>query len=132
MINVSDITRSENLAKTHTFPLGSKVYIKYSGNEYWVDNESPTVVHAIKNKTPFFVVDLTRDCDGTPLYTLSLVDFPNNSYQDDFIDNQIFSDFFKTRQTDYGLSTHLAFVASDIKKMFICDCVSEDSISSSL
>lgn len=49
--------RENNLAKTHVIPLGSLVEINLDYNE--------------EHGCRLFVVEHSRDCDGTPLYTLS-------------------------------------------------------------
>lgn len=66
MMNVSDIVESNgksvkqnNLEQDHTIPLGSLVEILGS------DSDDDTGLR-------LFVVDHGRDCDGTPLYGLSL------------------------------------------------------------
>lgn len=64
VINVSDIVeangktiRQNNLEKQHAIPLGTLVEI----NADYLD------VHGVR----LFVVNYSRDCDGTPLYDLS-------------------------------------------------------------
>lgn len=66
MMNVSDIVESNgktvkqnNMAQSHTIPLGSLVEILGS------ENDDDTGLR-------LFVVHHGRDCDGTPLYGLSL------------------------------------------------------------
>jgi hypothetical protein len=53
--------RQNNLEKKHNIPLGSIVEITYNDS----DEEQNTFGLRL------FVVDHARDCDGTPLYTLS-------------------------------------------------------------
>lgn len=117
-----------NYCEKHKFPLGHKVFVKYEGNEYWVDNESPTIVMAVKNKAPFFIVEHTQDCDGTPLYTLSLLEFPKNTYRKDILDKIIFSDNLVSLGIEQEMSIQLALSTIEIKNMFIFDCISEESI----
>ena len=69
--NVGKI-KSENMKNSHNFPLLSRVKI-CNMNEDWISGESEEIQLAIKLRQPFFVSAQTRDCDGTPLYTLSLI-----------------------------------------------------------
>lgn len=69
MINVADIKnpntgktyREENHEKTHNIPLGTLVEVDFNDEGY----ENP------KKGLRMFVVEHNRDCDGTPLYSLS-------------------------------------------------------------
>lgn len=69
MINVADIKnpntgktyREENHEKTHNIPLGTLVEVDFNDDGY----EDP------KKGLRMFVVEHNRDCDGTPLYSLS-------------------------------------------------------------
>ena len=70
LINVADIIedngktiQENNLEKTHDIPLGSLVEIKYS---LWHGDGACEKIH-----TRLWVVRHDRDCDGTPLYSLS-------------------------------------------------------------
>lgn len=68
-INIADIVnpetgktyRQENLEKTHNIPLGVLVEVDFDDSYL----ESP------KSGLRLFVVSHDRDCDGTPLYSLS-------------------------------------------------------------
>jgi len=55
--------RENNLAKPHTIPLGTLVEVKF---DEWFGDGCCWKVHA-----RLFVVRHDRDCDGTPLYSLS-------------------------------------------------------------
>lgn len=70
IISVSDIVESNgktnkenNLSTQHTIPLRTLVEISYD-SEYEDDSEN-------KSGLRLFVVNHSRDCDGTPLYNLS-------------------------------------------------------------
>lgn len=70
MKNVSDMKekngktwKENNLAKTHKYPIDSLVEVKY---DTWFGGGACTKVHA-----RLFVFSHNRDCDGTPLYSLS-------------------------------------------------------------
>lgn len=55
--------KENNLERDHQIPIGSLVEVKY---DQWYGDGACRKVHA-----RLWVVDHTRDCDGTPLYTLS-------------------------------------------------------------
>lgn len=57
--------KENNLVKEHVIKLGSLVEITYEGNE--------------QQGVRLFVVNHSRDCDGTPLYDLSI----NKDYQEE-------------------------------------------------
>lgn len=70
LINVADIVeengktaRENNLEKAHSIPIGTIVEVKY---DKWHGDGVCEKVHA-----RLYVVDHGRDCDGTPLYSLS-------------------------------------------------------------
>lgn len=70
VINVSDIVeangktwRENNLAIKHSIPIGTLVEVKFDS---WFGEGACWKVHA-----RLWVVAHTRDCDGTPLYSLS-------------------------------------------------------------
>lgn len=70
LINVADIVeengktiRDNNLEKVHSIPIGTLVEVKY---DEWHDGGACEKVHA-----RLYVVSHDRDCDGTPLYSLS-------------------------------------------------------------
>tara|TARA_R100000656_G_scaffold104176_4_gene76399 strand:+ start:767 stop:1273 length:507 start_codon:yes stop_codon:yes gene_type:complete len=63
--------REHNMEKEHKFPLGSlvEVEVHHLGGGY---GEGPIKSDVdMKGTCRLFVVDQFRDCDGTPLYTLS-------------------------------------------------------------
>ena len=55
--------KENNLEKQHTIPLGALVEIK--------DDDSDCYPEDYRNGLRLFVVAHRRDCDGTPLYSLS-------------------------------------------------------------
>lgn len=57
-VNAADLFRDENMKMPHTIPIGSlvEVDLNYSSK------------HGVRG----FVVEHTRDCDGTPLYAIGL------------------------------------------------------------
>ena len=81
-VNISDLTnpesgksyREENNEKTHNIPLGTLVEIDFD------DSYLETPVKGLR----LFVVSHDRDCDGTPLYSLSFnkdwEEKPGNEY----------------------------------------------------
>jgi hypothetical protein len=71
-VNISDIVeangktiRQNNLEQKHKYPIGTLVEFEWDDNCSYGSSISPTTVKA-------FVCQLTRDCDGTPLYTMSM------------------------------------------------------------
>lgn len=69
-INVADIVeengktiRENNLEKVHDIPIGTLVEVKY---DEWFGDGACVKAHA-----RLWVVSHDRDCDGTPLYSLS-------------------------------------------------------------
>lgn len=70
-INIADLTnpetgktyRQENLEKKHTIPIGTLVEVKFDN---WFSGGACWKVHA-----RLWIVLHTRDCDGTPLYSIS-------------------------------------------------------------
>lgn len=78
--------KQNNLAKQHDIPLGTLVEITYK-SDYEDEEDS-------KFGLRLFVVNHSRDCDGTPLYDMS---FDKNSYKEfkqteEKIQNKDFSD----------------------------------------
>lgn len=70
IINVADIVeangktvRENNMELQHKIPLDSLVEVKY---DKWHGNGASEKIHA-----RLYVVQHSRDCDGTPMYTLS-------------------------------------------------------------
>lgn len=63
--------KENNLAKQHDIPLGTLVEITYK-SDYEDEEDS-------KYGLRLFVVNHSRDCDGTPLYDMS---FDKNSYKE--------------------------------------------------
>ena len=63
--------KENNLDKPHNIPIGTLVEVKY---DEWCGNGACLKVHA-----RLWVVKHTRDCDGTPLYTLSKRREPSNA-----------------------------------------------------
>jgi hypothetical protein len=55
--------RQNNLEKQHRFPVGTLVEVRF---DTWFGDGACWKVHA-----RLWVVEHTRDCDGTPLYSLS-------------------------------------------------------------
>ena len=55
--------KQNNLAKPHNIPIGTLVEVKF---DTWFGNGACWKVHA-----RLWVIEHTRDCDGTPLYSLS-------------------------------------------------------------
>lgn len=73
-INVADIVqdngktiRENNLARSHNIPIGTLVEVKY---DTWEGDGACLKVHA-----RLWVISHDRDCDGTPLYSLSNMPF---------------------------------------------------------
>jgi hypothetical protein len=70
LFNISDTMedngktiKENNLNIQHDIPIGTLVEVKF---DKWYGNGACMKVHA-----RLFIVEHTRDCDGTPLYTLS-------------------------------------------------------------
>lgn len=70
LVNFADIIeengktiRENNLEKTHDIPIGTLVEVKF---DEWHGNGACEKTHA-----RLWVVSHDRDCDGTPLYSLS-------------------------------------------------------------
>lgn len=70
LINIADIVenngrtiRQNNLSLKHNIPIGTLVEVTF---DTWFGDGACWKVHA-----RLFVVDHTRDCDGSPLYTIS-------------------------------------------------------------
>lgn len=58
MVFVADLYREENMKISHTIPLGTLVEVDLDYSEE----------HGVRG----FVVEHTRDCDGEPMYAISL------------------------------------------------------------
>ena len=65
--------RENNLEKEHQIPVGALVEITY---EDYADEEDPV------NGLRLYVVNHSRDCDGTPLYDLSFKLTAQKEYED--------------------------------------------------
>lgn len=57
-IFIPELMRPENMKKTHTIPIGTLVEVNLPSDE--------------KHGVRVFVIEHTRDCDGSPLYAISL------------------------------------------------------------
>ena len=58
IVYIPEIMRPENMKINHVIPIGTLVEVNLPSNE--------------KHGVPAFVVEHTRDCDGSPLYAISL------------------------------------------------------------
>ncbi len=83
--NVTPLFLDENMAIEHKFTKGQLV--KYITDHDYTEseiNEMKPIMQSLYSGMPFFVLEETRDCDGTPLYTLSIQPFESvqaiNSY----------------------------------------------------
>lgn len=92
LINISDIVctngrtiKEHNLEIKHNIPIGTLVEVKF---DEWFGDGACWKVHA-----RLFVVDHNRDCDGSPLYTLSHWQSPDIWK----LPGQAFSGFNETR-----------------------------------
>lgn len=77
VININDLTREENMKLKHDFAVGDRVLVNYDDEILGCIDIKESHVKCIKDKHPYFVVALNRDCDGTPLYTLSMCSLTN-------------------------------------------------------
>jgi hypothetical protein len=74
------------MAIKHCFALGSTVR--------YIDSEPPLEEDSLENRLllnakSLFVVSQDRDCDGTPLYTLSTLPFNSKQEAEDYILNEV-------------------------------------------
>ena len=73
--------RENNLAKRHKYPLGARVKVDVrvegSSDENRLNRDSCSVTPTL------YVVEHTRDCDGTPMYTYGTQPFPPAKGPDD-------------------------------------------------
>jgi len=82
--------RENNLEEKHNIPIGTLVEVKY---DKWYTNGA-----CYKRYDRLFVVKHTRDCDGTPLYSLANSrDYLKDYSQDAFLSNSFIKNSF------YGL-----------------------------
>lgn len=75
-INASQLFREENMKKEHQFIKGQLV--KYITEEDFEDTPfegNNAIEKTLYSGKPMFVLEQGRDCDGTPLYTLSTMPF---------------------------------------------------------
>lgn len=70
MLNANNLLREENQNKKHKYPLGTVVEVDLDITSS-VGKEAKV---SLKGTCTLYVVSHDRDCDGTPLYTVS--DFP--------------------------------------------------------
>ena len=76
IVNIADVPnpktgktpREENAAKSHTIPIGTLVEVKI---DYWHGDGACEKIHA-----RLWVVKHTRDCDQTPMYSISRMKDP--------------------------------------------------------
>lgn len=78
VINVSDLTREENLKKTHKFNIGSTV--AYTNGDILIEEDDSIERRNLLNSKSFFVIAQERDCDGSLLYHLSSQCFQSMEY----------------------------------------------------
>ena len=64
--------KENNLARQHAIPIGALVEVKF---DKWHGDGACEKVHA-----RLWVVKHTRDCDGTPMYTLSRWKSPEDAF----------------------------------------------------
>ena len=61
--------RQNNLARQHKFPIGTLVHCKY--------DETHASGSSCRTEGNLWVIEHTRDCDGTPLYTVGMMPLPD-------------------------------------------------------
>lgn len=75
-VSLSSLNKVENMKEKHKYNLGDSVLIDYKdADSDYSDNAMER--KKINAKHPFFVIGLTRDCDGTVLYTVSSIPYEN-------------------------------------------------------
>lgn len=115
-ILVSDITenngktvRENNMDKGHHLPLLSAVTIVQSDDdECWLEDKSTEIKHVVTHGLPLYVVKHARDCDGTPIYALSLLPsvIPDEVWITDYYRQNILKDPTSTNQV-IGVANHI-------------------------
>lgn len=93
VIFVNELFRDENMKSTHSFKKGTLVrYLETDPNN---DYESPKpLMNAFEQGMSMFIHECTRDCDGTPLYTLSTIS-TDKSIKDYIVHDVVGLDTFK-------------------------------------
>lgn len=86
-INVSDLTRHENMTKQHKFSKGATV--KYNNADLLTEQQETVRSRTLLNSKSLFVVGQDRDCDGTPLYTLCPINFWSIEEVEDYVINEL-------------------------------------------
>tara|TARA_Y100001960_G_scaffold321323_1_gene395839 strand:- start:69435 stop:69821 length:387 start_codon:yes stop_codon:yes gene_type:complete len=91
--------KDENMAIKHCFTLGSAV--RYIDSEPLLEEDS-LENRLLLNAKSLFVVSQDRDCDGTPLYTLSTLPFNSKQEAEDYILNEVIGNrtLYKLSQTE--------------------------------
>lgn len=71
--------RENNLEKNHHFNINDKVKIDKENIDSWLTPEEhgEGIVEHVLNDGDFYIVDKPRDCDGEPLYSVSIFPRPN-------------------------------------------------------
>lgn len=87
VIFVNDLFREENMKKQHNLPIGALVRYTNPDEEY--EREPSTLAESFENGMTLFVHKQSRDCDGTPLYSLSTIDLKGQDHIKYIIDNII-------------------------------------------
>lgn len=77
-VSLSSLNKVENMKEKHKYNLGDSVLIDYKDADIDCCNNEMERKKIIA-KHPFFVIGLTRDCDGTPLYTISSIPYENET-----------------------------------------------------
>lgn len=127
-INLSKTFFKENIKKNHQFKINDQVIISFTSEEelYWIDNNH--IMQAVLLKQPFFIISLDRDCDGTPLYSLSLIPIPaeNINIAENVDSFQYVLNFVLNFKKDSGIDGLLE--KNKISKNFFMNGISEDGL----
>lgn len=127
-INLSKIYFEENSKQNHQFNINDQVIISFESEDelYWVNNKH--IMQAILLKQPFFIVSLDRDCDGTPLYSLSLIPIAKEYIEtSENIDSfQYVLNFILDFKKDSGFDGLIE--KNNISKNFFITGISEDDL----
>lgn len=76
ILSLSRLWRDENMKKQHQIPLGSIVEVEVDMDNGWgpyeiAKHDGKEICIGIVGKLRMYVVKHSRDCDGTPLYSIA-------------------------------------------------------------
>ena len=116
--------RENNMKTKHSLSVGDEIRF-IDGKDFserYCSYESEEIQKAVAQGT-LFVASIDRDCDGTPLYTLTLDNITNLKEGDDIYDY-----YCRKFNSNFKINEDAFIEASNYARKYIVNGIAEDSI----